>query len=114
MKEMRRTERVVPAQQPSGKLVLSVKGQKFDVKSVRDVSPFGIGVCIEHHVVKDEEVRLNYQTEAGNGQVYGVVAWHAPMKSDDDSSAVSLFRIGICLKPENVESNLNFYRLMVE
>ncbi|MCF6323413.1 MAG: hypothetical protein L3J89_03670 [Gammaproteobacteria bacterium] len=114
MKEMRRTQRAVPAEQPGGKLVLSVKEQDFDVKSVHDISPFGIGVCIERDVVKDEGVRLSYQTEAGDCQVYGVVVWSAPVKSGDATPAMPLFHIGICLSPENVKNNLDFYRLMVD
>ncbi|VAW86221.1 hypothetical protein MNBD_GAMMA17-1463 [hydrothermal vent metagenome] len=114
MKKMRQTKRVIPAHQPKGKLVLLVKEQRFDVTSVRDISPFGIGVYIERGVVIDEEVCLSYQTEAEECQVYGVVAWSASVKSDVVTQTTSLFRIGICLNPENVESNLNFYRLMVD
>jgi len=113
MKEQRRTERVVPAQPLKGKLVLLVKEQGFNVKSVRDVSPFGIGVCIESDVVKDEEVCLSYQTGAGDCQVYGTAVWSAPVKPGDATHAEPLFHIGISLKPENVESNLHFYRLML-
>ncbi len=113
MKEMRKTKRVVPAHQPKGKLLMLVKEQRFDVKSVRDISPFGIGVCIELDVVKDEEICLSYQTETKECQAYGIVAWSAPVKSGTVTQTVPLFSIGICLNPENVESNLNFYRLMV-
>jgi len=92
--------------------VLSVKEQDFNVKSVRNVSPFGIDVCIERDVVKDEEVRLSYQTETGKRQVFGVVVWNAPVKSGDAVSATQLFCIGLSLNPENVESNIDFYHLM--
>jgi len=112
MKEQRRTERVVPAQQPKGTLVLSVNGDSFEVKSLRDVSPFGIGVCIESDLVKESEVRLSYQTGIEDLEVFGVVAWSALIVEDDNAQAAPLFRIGICLQPDNVESNLSFYHLM--
>ena len=112
MKELRRTERVVPAQQPKGTLVLSVNDDSFEVKSVRDVSPFGIGVCVECDVEKESAVCLNYQAEGEEIEVFGVVAWSGPVAGDDKAQAAPLFRIGICLQPENVESNLYFYRLM--
>ncbi len=114
MKEMGRTKRVVPAEQSGGKLVLLLEEQGFDVKSVRDVSPFGIGVCIERDVVIDEEVCLSYQAEAGDCQVYGVVVWCVPVKPENAIQVTPLFHIGICLDPRNVESNLNFYRLIVD
>ena len=114
MKEQRRNERVVPAQQPKGKLMLYVNDDRFEVKSLRDVSPFGIGVCIECDVMKESAVRLNYQAEGEEIEVFGVVAWSGPIAEDDNAHAAALFRIGICLQPENVESNLNFYRLMTD
>jgi len=112
MKELRRNERVVPVKQPKGKLMLHVNDDSFEVKSVRDVSPFGIGVCIVSDVEKESEVRLSYQTGGEDLEVLGDVAWSALIKVGDNAQTTPLFRIGICLQPDNVESNLEFYHLM--
>ena len=112
MKEHRRAERVIPVQQPKGTLVLYVEDQGFDVKSVRDVSPFGAGVCIESDINKGTKIRLNYQIEGDDLQVFGIVAWSSPVEVVTVIDEMNLYRIGICLQPENVEDNLNFYRLM--
>jgi len=112
MKELRRNERVVPVKQPKGKLMLHVNDESFEVKSVRDVSPFGIGVCIVSDVEKESAARLSYQIGDVDLEVIGVVAWSALIKGGDNAQTMALFRIGICLQPDNVESNLEFYRLM--
>ena len=112
MREQRRNVRVVPAQQPKGKLMLYVNDDSFEVRSVRDVSPFGIGVCIVSDVEKESEARLSYQTGDEDLEVLGIVAWTGPIKGDGNTQTIPLFRIGICLQPDNVASNLEFYRLM--
>jgi hypothetical protein len=112
MREQRRNGRVVPAQKPKGKLMLYVNDDSFEVKSVRDVSPFGIGVCIVSDVEIESEARISYQTGGEDLEVLGIVVWSGLIKGDGNTQVIPLFRIGICLQPDNVASNLEFYRLM--
>lgn len=111
MKEQRRAERVVPAQQPKGELVLSVEGLTFDVKKVCDASPFGIGIFIDGGISRDTEIKLHYRCGDVDITVYGVIAWNVAI--DDEDNNKGLFHTGLCLRPEDVEANLRFYRLMV-
>jgi len=112
MKEHRCAERITPPQPPQGRLTLYVDGQGFAVKSVRDVSPFGVGVCIESDIGQDKDVRLSYQSEDHDSEVFGTIAWSSPVEVANAVDAVSLYRIGICFQPENVKDNLHFYNLM--
>jgi len=112
MREQRENGRIVPAQQPKGKLVLYVNDDRFEVRSVRDVSPFGIGVCIVNDVEKESEVRLCYQSEDEELEVPGIVVWSGSIKGDGNTQTIPLFRIGICFQADNVAGNLEFYRLM--
>ncbi len=112
MKEHRRAERITPPRPLQGRLTLYVGGQSFAVKSVRDVSPFGVGVCIESDIAQDIDVRLSYQSEGHKSEVSGTIAWSSPVEAASAADAVSLYRIGICLQPENVKDNLHFYKLI--
>ncbi len=112
MKEHRRAERVVPSQQPLGELMLYVGEQCLAVKSVRDVSPFGIGVCIDKAISNESKIRMRYKTGADDVQVSGVVAWSALVAEDGSNDVAGTYRTGICLQPADVEANLEFYRLI--
>lgn len=113
-KDQRRSERVIPARQPSGQLSLYVDGECFDIKEVRDVSPFGIGVRTDADLGKATEVRLHYQHGDEAFEVFGVIAWGSQVEADKgEENTENLYRIGVCLRPEDAEANLNFYRAMV-
>ncbi len=112
MKEHRRAERITPPQPSQERLTLHVDGQGFAVKSVQDVSPFGVGVCIESDVGQGIDVRLSYQSEGHESEVFGTIAWSSPVEVASAADTVSLYRIGICLQPENVKDNLHFYKLI--
>ena len=113
MKEHRKSERVIPAQQPKGRLSLYVDDRCYEVKEVRDVSPFGIGVRVEANLGKDAEVRLSYQSGDETLQVFGVIAWGSQVEEKVSGKYVEgLYRTGICLRPEDVEANLSFYKLI--
>jgi len=113
MKDQRRSERTIPAQQPKGTLTLSIEGKCFEIKEVRDVSPFGIGVRIDGDLSKGAEIQLRYQCEDDELEVYGVIAWGSLVNEEaSGENSEKLYRIGICLRPEDVEANLKFYRLI--
>ncbi len=111
MKDKRVVERVIPKQQPKGKLILSACELSFDVIEVRDVSPFGIGACIDGEISKDTGIQLRYKNGDDELLIYGVIAWSAMSVASEKQ--VHLSRVGICLRPENIEANLKFYRLMI-
>ena len=111
--DKRREERVTPAYQPKGELYLYTGEQRLNIQTVRDVSPFGIGLQIDSPITNGAEIRLTYQHEEINLQVYGSVIWNRAVKEDSDAEKCSRsYQLGISLYPEDKGVNLQFFRTL--
>jgi len=104
-KERRREDRIRPAQQPKGKFYLSIGNQCHDVQAVVDVSPFGVGLRIDSAINNGTDINLKYQHEAIEMEVNGSVAWNKTVEQEPPS-----YLVGISLRPEDIESNILFFR----
>jgi Flp pilus assembly secretin CpaC len=104
--ERRRKERVTTAQQPKGKFYLYVGDQCHDVRAVVDVSPFGVGLHIDNAINNGTDIHLKYQHETIEIEVNGSVVWSRIVKQ----TLPSIYLLGISLRPEDVETNIQFFR----
>ncbi len=112
-KEQRKVERIIPVQPMKGKLYLYVGELCLEVRSVWNVSPFGIGLQVDSDIDKGTEIRLEYQHETTDLQLHGFVIWSTVFEQElDGGTRPQSYRMGIGLQPENMGINSQFFRLI--
>ena len=111
--EKRREGRITPIYQPKGELYLVVGERHFDIRAVRDISPFGIGLQIDSPITNGTEVQLKYLYEAVDLDVRGIVIWNMTAQEDSSTGEISRsYRVGISLYPDDQGVNLQFFKTL--
>ncbi len=110
-KEKRNVERIILAQPMQGKLYLYVEELCLEVRSVWNVSPFGVGLQVDSDIDKGTGIRLEFQHETTDLQVDGSIIWSAVFEDElEGGTRAQSYRMGIRLLPENMEINSQFFR----
>ena len=102
--EKRRAERIVPAQQPDGKITLLVKEKQFNVLKIKDVSPFGIGIQTNVQLKIGDFVGFRYHNDELTIETSGSVEW-------SDIQGQNCWA-GIYFNPADMENNMLFCMTM--
>ena len=76
--DLRKTDRIDLSTQPKGELFLLVKGERYSVGSVLNISPQGIRVQINNAVSNAKDVVIQYRHDDINLNVNGTIAWNMP------------------------------------
>jgi len=114
-KEKRNVERIIPDQPMKGKLNLYVKKLCLEVRSVWNVSPFGIGLQVDSNIDKGARILLEFQHETTELHVHGSVIWSAAFEDElEGGTPAQSYRMGIRLLPENMEINSQFFRSITD
>lgn len=92
--DLRKTDRVDLSSQPKGDLYLVVKGERYPVNSVLNISPQGIRVKLSDSMSDVNEVVLHYRHNDVNIDVNGTIAWISEESSDDGEPS---YDVGISL-----------------
>ncbi len=111
--EQRQTERHEPLQKShNGVLLLSVEGQpeSHGISTLRNISPFGVGVESSLLVERGRRIQLTYREEGLALAVTGTVAWHTSAQAG--ASGQEQHHLGIELCPSGMARNLPFFRHM--
>ncbi len=112
MEGKRKAEREIPLKDLKGDFTLHAGESVYDVTiegiEIRDVSPFGIGIKIKDKVDKDSKITLCYKHNDIELAVCGAVVWVS-----DESDEKDFYKAGISLSPEDVSTNMKFYKLLM-
>ena len=87
-----------------GTLSLIVDGQSMAILGVQDISPFGIGLLIDGHVINGREVGLRYTHGRFNIEISGSMVWNSIVDSESRESSV-----GIYFHQQDMLSNIKFF-----
>jgi hypothetical protein len=90
--------------QSEGTLSLIVDGQPMTILEVQDISPFGIGLLIDGHVINGREVGLRYAHGRFNIEISGAMVWNSIVDSESHKSS-----IGIYFHQQDMLSNIKFF-----
>jgi hypothetical protein len=94
----RKHERVASTDLQQGTVYLGGSQQHFKIQSVRDSSPFGLGLVVDGIINKGEKVRLRILHNNSLIQMHGYVAWSSPLETDPEIVGDQHFsRLGISL-----------------
>ncbi|MES0372270.1 MAG: PilZ domain-containing protein [Mariprofundaceae bacterium] len=96
--EQRSEERHVARDMSNGELYHPGSGLYLKVEQVRDVSSRGIGLKVDSFLDQGEKIRLGFKRGRTHVQMYGYVAWCAPVEEASPDDAVALFMMGIALQ----------------
>ncbi len=114
-KEKRNVERIILVQPMKGKLNLYVKKLCLEVRSVWNVSPFGIGLQVDSDIDKGARILLEFQHETTELHVEGSVIWSTIFEDEPEGGTrAQSYRMGIRLLPENMEINSQFFRSITD
>ena len=111
--ERRNAERVACLPKPKGRFRLYVDQQCYDVRAVRDISPFGAKIEIEAFLDIDETVRLTFESENTSISVSGLVMWSvaADLEAEKDRTSRGK-KAGIYFQPQDAVVNLHFFNTL--
>lgn len=113
--EKRNVERIILVQPMKGKLNLYVKKLRLEVRSVWNVSPFGIGLQVDNDIDKGARILLEFQHNTTELHVEGSVIWSAIFEDEPvGGTRAQSYRMGIRLLPENMEVNSQFFRSITD
>jgi len=101
-----RTKPMVPA---DARITLVVAGQEIAIRSVDDVSPFGLGVHVDDSFPSQTPVDIHIVTDASELQLSGTIVWNQAT-ADEGGDPLGTYRLGIYLNPEAMEANMAFYK----
>ena len=113
--EQRQAERHAPLESLDGVLSLSIEGQSRSlcILTLRDISPFGVGVESSLLVEKGRRIQLTYKEDGLALVVTGTVAWNTLTKSAQaDTARQERYHLGIELCPSGMTNNVHFFRHM--
>lgn len=112
--ERRAAPRYSPQVQPEGQITLELAGNVLlEVISLRDVSPFGLGINTYQTASSGADVRIVYEHEGKSLVVRGAVVWVKEV--NEASSPVCLlnyYQLGIKLDSSDMAANLSFFRAL--
>lgn len=110
--EQRQAERHEPLKSRNGVLSLSIEGQSGNhgILTLRDISPFGVGVESLLLVETGKRIQLTYKEESLALVVTGTVAWHTTQAGA--ATKPEQYHLGIELCPSGMANNIHFFRHM--
>lgn len=112
-KNKRSVERETPTANLPGKFSLHAGSNVFDVRLVRDASPFGIGLKITEQIDKNTRIRLCYKYNDISYEAHGMVIWSSLDKDMSSTADETLYRVGIQFNPEETSTNVDFYNMLM-
>ena len=107
--ERRHDARTKPMVSADVQITLVVAGQEIAVRSVDDVSPFGLGVHVDDSIPSQTPVDIRVVTSASELRLSGTIVW-TQTTAGDETNPLSAYRLGIYLNPEAMEANMAFYK----
>ena len=93
--------------QPFGHLLLLCDGKEIRIIEVMDISPFGIGLILDHDIASGSEVTLFYQHGETDLSIAGKVVWSMPVSDGMDGK--SLCRAGIYFQADELELSVKMF-----
>jgi hypothetical protein len=74
------------------------------ILEVQDISPFGIGLLVDGHVINGLAVSLRYIHGTSNIEIFGSMVWNSIIDSESRESSV-----GIYFRQQDMLSNVKFF-----